>query len=201
MRDSKSIYSRYFTYIKPITKIPIVKNYGSAIFTILITAIFIIFAIKPTVETIIVLQKKLADSNQILEKITKKSENLSLGKQNYDQMDTNIKTKIQAGIPDHPEFKSITDALEQAAERNDASISALQIAPLEITSKIPNQVASLSEISFIFNTTGEYQKLILLLQDLKRSDRLISIDSMSLSTLSEEKGIIMSISGKAYYLK
>lgn len=200
MKDSQSIYSRYFTYIKPIAKLPIVKNYGPTIFTILTTTIFIIFAIKPTVETILVLQKKLSDSTQVLEKVTKKAENLTTGKQNYDQIDSNIKFKIQSAIPDTPQIKSITASLEQAANRHSASVSALQIQPLEISPKVEGKLGTLTEISFIFNTTGDYQNLISLLQDLKSSDRLIQIDSISLSALTEEKGIIMSVSGKAYYI-
>ncbi len=201
MKNSQSVYSRYFTYIKPVTRMPIVKTYGPIIFTIIITTIFIIFAIKPTVQTILVLQKKLADSTQVLKKITEKAENLSAGKQNYDQIDSAIKLKITAAIPDTAKLKSITQSLEQTALKYNASISALQIQSLEITPKKEGEIGSLTEISFIFNTTGDYPNLMLLLQELKRSDRLISIDTVSLSRLAEEKGLIMSISGKTYYLK
>jgi len=201
MKNSKSIYSRYFTYIKPIGKLPIIKNYGSAIFTIIITIVFIIFAIKPTIETILVLQKKLSDSNQVVKKITEKAENLSTGRKNYDEMEKNIKAKIQSAIPDVPQLRSITDSLEQMAQKNSASISALQIQPLEVSPRNEGSVGSVAEISFIFNTTGEYTKLISLLQDLKSNDRLIQIDNLSLSALTEGEGLIMSISGKAYYIK
>ena len=73
---SKSQYSRYFTYIRPFTKLPIVRTYGSATFTLVVMTIFIFYAIKPTVETILVLQKKLEDSTQVLEKVNQKANNL-----------------------------------------------------------------------------------------------------------------------------
>lgn len=201
MRDKSSIYSRYFTYIKPITKIPIVRTYGSTIFTLLIIAIFIIFAIKPTVETIVILQKKLEDSKQILQKINQKTKTLSLAKQNYEKLDPNIKSKISAAIPDTTELKSVTQTLEGVAKNHDASISALQIQPITITTKTEMSIGTISEISFNFNITGEYPKLVSMLQDLKTSGRLISIDTLSLGQVSEGGGLIMSISGKAYYLK
>lgn len=180
---------------------PIIRNYGHIIFSISITAIFVIFAIRPTVETILVLQKKLQDSDIVLTQITKKAENLSLGKQNYDKLDSTTRSQVQAAIPDTTEIRSVTQTLEQAAERHDASVSALQIQPLVIESKKEDIVGTLSEISFTFNATGFYQDLTSLLQDLKSSDRLISIDSLSLSSLSEDKRIIISVTGKAYYLK
>lgn len=181
---------------------PIIKNYGPTIFTLLTVSILIFFAIKPTVETILVLQKKLADSNEILQKVTQKANNLSLARKNYDNLDQNIKDKISASIPDTVSLRSIIQTLEQAAKTHEASVSALQIQPLVINTKNDNnQIGSLSEISFTFNTEGDYQSLISLLQDLKNSSRLISVDSLSLSKTGNSKALILSLSGKAYYLK
>lgn len=201
MKPNSSIYSRYFTYIKPVTRLPIIKTYGSTIFTLIVIIIFIFFAIKPTVETILVLQKKLTETSDVLDKINKKANDLSLGKQNYDNLDPTIKSKITQAIPDTVALKSITQTLEQTAKSHDTSISALQIQPIVIGTKSANSVGSLSEIDFTFNIEGEYANLIALLQDLKSSSRLISIDSLSLSKLTEGSGLIMSITGKGYYIK
>lgn len=201
MRPDNIKYSRYFTYIKPIAKLPIVRTYGSTIFTIAVIIVFIFFAIKPTIETIVVLQKKLANSTEILEKVNQKAKDLSLGKSNYEKLDKSIKTKIAAAIPDAANLKSIIQSLEQTAKSHQASVSALQIQPVVLETKIDNKLGTLSEISFTFNTEGEYSKLISIVQDLKNSSRLISIDTLSLSKLSEGPGLIMSISGKALYIK
>lgn len=201
MKSRSLLYSRYFTYIKPITKLPIIKNYGSTIFTLVTMSMLIFFAIKPTVETILVLQKKLADENEVLKKITQKVDNLSLGKNNYDNLDQNIKQKISDAIPDTASLKSVIQTLEQTAKIHEASVSALQIKPLIITTKAEGQMGVLAEISFIFNTEGDYKNLTALLQDLKVSGRLISIDSLSLSKVNDSKALIMSLSGKTYYFK
>ncbi len=201
MKNSISQYSRYFTYIKPFTQLPIIKNYGSIIFTFLTLSVLTIFAIKPTIETILVLQKQLSSQNEVLQKVTQKANDLSLGKKNYDDLDQSIKDRIINAIPDSVALKSITQSLEQSARTYEASISALQIQPLVIDTKTTIQKGTLSEISFIFNTEGHYQNLISLLQDLKRSSRLISIDNLSMSKANEGETLIMSLSGKAYYIK
>lgn len=201
MKSESKIYSRYFTYIKPVTKLPIIRTYGSTIFTLLVTAIFILFAIKPTIATILVLQKKQADSNQVLKKVNQKANDLSAGKANYEKLSTNVKSKIAAAIPDIANLKSVIQTLEKTAKTYEASVSALQIQPLTLTTKANNQLGSLSEISFTFNVEGDYKKLILLLKDLKSSARLISIDNLSISKLAEGGGLLMSISGKTYYIK
>lgn len=201
MKNNSELYSRYFTYIKPFGKLPIIKNYAPTIFTLLTISILILFAIKPTVETILVLQKRLADADIVLQKVTQKANNLSLGKKHYDELDRNIKEKIISAIPDTLSLRSVIQNLEQTARTHDASISALQIQPIVINTKPDNQLGSLSEISFTFNTEGNYGNLVALLQDLKTSSRLMSIDNLSLSKISDGTSLIMSLSGKAYYLK
>ena len=201
MKSQSNLYSRYFTYIKPVTQLPIIKNYGSTIFTLLTMSLLIFFAIRPTIETILVLQKKLADQDEVLQKVTQKAKNLSLGKKNYDNLDQNIKEKISAGVTDTVSLKSLVQTLEQTAKVHEASVSALQIQPLVVNIKIESQTGVLSEIFFTFNIEGAYKNLIAILQDLKSSSRLISIDSLSLSKSNEGGTLIMSLSGKAYYLK
>lgn len=201
MRHESNIYSRYFTYIKPIVRLPIIRTYGTTIFTLLIMTLFVFFAIKPTIETILILQKKLEDSNQLLSKLEKKAESLSLGKRNYDNLDLGIKNKIQNAIPDSVDLKSVIQTLEGSAKTHDASVSALQIQPQVLESKSDNKIGVLQEIGFTFNIEGNFQNLNSILQDLISSSRLISIDSLSMNRISEGKGIVMSISGKAWYFK
>lgn len=201
MRSKSQIYSKYFTYVKPIARLPIVKTYGSTILTLLVMIIFILYAIKPTVETILVLQKKLEDSKQVLEKVNQKANNLSQGKTNYEKLDSSTKARLATAIPDTVSLKLLIQTLEQISLTHQASISALQIQPLVLETKPDNKVGSLSEVLFTFNVEGSYKNLTSLLNDLKSSTRLISIDSLALSKLSEGAGLIMSITGKAYYLK
>lgn len=201
MKSRSLLYSRYFTYIKPVIKLPIIKNYGPTIFSLLTMSMLIFFAIRPTVETILVLQKKLADADEVLQKVTQKANNLSLGKKNYDNLDQNVKEKIAAAITDTVSLKSLVQTLEQAAKIHEASVSALQIQPLVVDTEVDDQMGILSEISFTFNAEGDYQSLIALLQDLRVSSRLISIDNLSMSKVSDSKTLIMSLSGKAFFLK
>lgn len=201
MKTKSTLYSRYFIYIKPFTKLPIIKNYGPTIFSLLTISILIFFAIKPTIETIVVLQKKLVDSEALLQKVTQKANDLSLGKKNYDNLDQGIKEKISAAVPDTVSLKSIAQTLEAAAQNHEASISALQFQSLVIDARVENKVGSPAEISFTFNIEGEYKNLLSLLQDLKTSSRLVSIESLSLSKANEGSSLVMSLSGKAYYLK
>lgn len=198
--DSKK-YFRYFTYIQPVLKIPIVKTYGSVILTLLVTAIFILFAIKPTVETILTLQKKLIDSREVLAKISKKSQDLSTARNNYIALDSGVKLKIQQAIPQTPTVGDLIQTLEGAAAASQASISALQIHPVSLEPTLQTRTKALAELTFNFNVEGSFSSLTEVLRQLQSSDRLISLTNLVFNKNQEGSSIILSITGKAFYLR
>lgn len=199
--NASAKYFRYFTYIKPIARFPIIKTYGSTIFTLFIITIFIFFAIKPTVETILVLQKKLEDSNEIIEQLNRKTGDLTEAKKNYDNLSPQVKSRVEQAIPDRVTFNSLVQTIESVIKTYDSSISALQIQPINLVPKLEDKTGSIAEITFTLNIEGIYSNLISILQELRLSSRVISIESVTLNKVSEGSGLIMSIGGKAYYLK
>lgn len=192
---------RYFTYIKPALKIPIIKTYGSLILTVAALVIFILFAIKPTIETIIVLQKELENQKEILQKLNQKSENLSLARQNFQAIDPNKRSRVGALVPKHAQVGATIKALEQLAVVSQASISALQFQPITIEGQSDSKSSSLVEILFTYNVEGTFDTHLLILGNLKRSLRLLSIDQLTFSKIEGGMTLLMQVSGKAYYLK
>lgn len=199
---SSKRYSRYYTYVKPIFQNNLVKLYGTYTLTFFAIAFFIFFAIKPTVETIIVLQKKLETSQETLEQITQKSENLSLARQNLDSMDPTTRTKIETAVPTQVDLKSLIVDLERSANAYQASISAIQVQPVTLTETNNNATSTtLDFVEFTFNIEGNYGTLVKVLEALQTSSRLFSIENLNLNRATETGAIVMSVNGKAYYLK
>lgn len=192
---------RYYTYIKPILQNPIVKTYGTPTFTIFAIAVFIIFAIKPTLETISVLQKKLQDSDEILARVNKKTQDLSQGRQNYLAIDHTVKEKINTAVPNKLLLQSLVDSLEQAALTNQASISALQIQPVTVSEATNSATFKLETIGFTFNAEGSFTNLIRVIEAIQESPRLILVDSLIFNKAVDSSTIVISVSGKAYYLR
>ncbi len=192
-------YSRYFTYIQPVIRAPFVRTYGSLILTIVSLIVFIVFAIKPTIETILILQKQLSNQHQILDKLNQKSKNLSLGRKNYLDLDQNTKDKINGSVPASPAIGELTKNLENAAKSGDASLSAIQFQSFTINQ--PQKTKTLAEIPFTYNVEVSYSTALSVLSNLKKLDRLISIDQFSLNKLESGGRLLLSISGEAYYLK
>lgn len=195
-------YSRYYTYIKPVVNSQIVKTYGAYTLSVITMIIFIVFAIKPTVQTISALQKNLENSREVLQKVNQKVQNLQAGRQNFQNLGTNTHSKIPLALPTQVSLKSLIEPLELAANTNQASISALQIEPVAISQKDPDATSTtLDSIKFTFNTEGNFNNLLRVLQAIQVSGRLISIESVILNKAPDSSTILMSVTGKAYYLK
>ena len=194
-------YFRYYTYIEPVLKSPIIKTYGYAIFTIVMTIVFIIFAIKPTLETILVLQKKLTSQQEIVSKLDEVIESLQTAQDNYRKIDDNILLKVNVAVPDNPDLTNLIRSLENTTAQTEASISALQFQPVVIDQNNPKENYTLQELAFTFNVEGSYDNLKLILQNLKSNIRLVTIDNLSFNKVQGGKTLLMSVTGKAYYLK
>lgn len=194
-------YSRYYTFIQPVIKNPLVKSSAPHIFSLITVAIFTVFVLRPTISTILQLQKNIEDSKQTLEALDKKAQALTLAKQNLESMDPQTRLKIKTILPDKVNVISLINSI-QSSLQNQASSSALQIQPLTLVDNtIPEKVnLDLGEINFSLNVQGPYSQLLTVLYNLDRSSRLIKNDSI---IINKAPGLNpgLSITGKAYYLK
>lgn len=194
-------YSRYYTYIKPVITNKVVRSFAPQIFGIITITIFIVFAIRPTVSTILKLQKQIDENKQVLEQLNNKARNLSQGKANFDNLDPEIKQKIKTSIPDQPNITTLITSLQNSTG-NQASGSALQIQPLTLFNANSNPKTSLSvnNVDFSFNTQGTFNQLLLDIYNISKAPRLISIDSITM-TKSTGGTVTLSVIGKSYFLK
>lgn len=178
------------------------KTYSSLIFSLITVAIFSYYAVRPTVTTILSLQKSIAEQNDVLITLKEKVSALVQGKQNYENIPSSVKNKLDGLVPDNPELPALINSLTFAAQTAQASISGIQVQPviLENPKTQVSKSAQVQEVMFNFNTQGNFSSLMKLLAALKRSDRLIILDTINFNQ-PEDSSLIMTVSGKAYYLK
>lgn len=194
-------YSRYYLYIKPVIENKQVRSFLPFIFSLTAIIIFLIFAIRPTISTILSLRQSIENNKQVLTALNNKAETLSLAKNNLDNLSPEIKQKIETALPGSPEVTAMIKAL-QASSQNMASISALQVQPLTILdSETPKDKAtSPSTIDFSYNIQGSYSNLLQILANLQKSPRIFNLSTISLNR-QEDSSLVLSLTGKAYYLK
>lgn len=194
--------SRYYTYIRPIMRNKFARTYSSLIFSLITISIFSYYAIRPTVTTILSLQKSIVEQNQVLSDLKQKVNNLVEGKKNYEEIPAETKIKLNSLIPGDPNLPGLINSLTFAAEDSQATISGLQFQPIEIEPEKNelNKAAQVNQVDFTFNVQGDFNNLMKMLSTLKRLDRLISITNINF-TQPLDGSLTMSLAGKAYYLK
>lgn len=192
-------YSRYYTYIKPVTENKFVRSYSPYIFGLITIAILLISAIRPTVETVLNLQKEIDNNKKVLETLKDKGKNLTLGNSNYESLGQDLQAKLQRAIPQNPDVTSLVKSLKLGLEGS--ASSTIQIQPVNLIDGSSEQPRlALGDLVFTFNAEGSYDKFLNLLTNLDRASRLINIDSISI-TRQQEGSAVLSINGKAYFLK
>ncbi len=194
-------YNRYYTFIRPILRNRTVRTYSTLAFNLIAIAIFLVFAIEPTVSTILSLEKSSQQHQQVLNGVNTKAAPLSEGKQNLQKIPQQTITTLNTLLPDKTALTTLTDSLNQAAIDNQASISGIEVQPTLLIGD-PIKLSTnpkVQEVDFTFNMVGPYQALLATLDSLSNTSRLISIDSLNFN--QSEGTLVLSVNGKAYYLQ
>lgn len=194
--------SRYYTYVRPIMRNKFAKTYSSLIFSLITISIFSYYAIRPTVTTILSLQKSIVEQNLIVKTLDKKVADLVAGKQNLDNIPQPVQTKLKNLIPSNPALPQLINSLSFAIDDAEATISGIQFQPVVLETKVlpASKSATLQEVPFTMNVQGDFPNLMEVLTILKRLDRLVSVTSINF-TRPPESELMMTVAGKAYFIK
>ncbi|MBI2022190.1 type 4a pilus biogenesis protein PilO [Candidatus Daviesbacteria bacterium] len=194
-------YSRYYIYIKPVFQSKVVKTYGTLVFSLFTITMFGLFAIRPTLTTIIALQRSIKEQQAVLDKLNGKIETLSLGKKNFENLSPESKTKIFTLLPNSTSLPTLVDELSALALEKQASISGLQFQPVDLKSisKELSKEAKLQNIEFTINLQGSYPQLTDYINSLTKLNRLITIKSVGFNKPAGGN-LTVSINAKAYFI-
>lgn len=195
--------SRFYTYIKPILRNQAVRDYAPLVFSLITSAIFAYFAIKPTLSTIVSLQKTLEEQKQTLAQIDQKTNDLTLARKNHQEISPKGLDNLSNMVPPSPDLPYIIDNLNYLASINQATISGLQFQPLDLggaQSSASAKASNFGQIDFTVNAQGPYENLTQFLDSLGKASRLIEVRSVTF-TKGETGPLLMSVSAKAFYTK
>lgn len=194
-------YSRYYTYIKPVVQNKFVKSSASHIFSLIAVIVFTVFAIRPTISTILNLQKSIQNSRETLAALDTKAKNLAEGRRNLDNLDDATKQKINTLLPKDAALATLINSLQNSSD-NQATVSALQIQPFtvfDLTAPASSMLKQ-DEIKFSYNAQGSYKQLLSIIYNLRRSPRLVTIDNLVIGKQGNDP-LTLSITGRAYFLR
>src|SRR3989339_1155323 len=130
-------YRKYYRSLEPMLKKPKTKQYSTVIFFFLTVALFGWFAIKPTIQTILYLQREIVDKKAVNTQMDDKINALIEAQAILENIQPQLEV-ISYTIPTNPQAVDIARQLKNLAEVSQASLSAIQIASVPILIATPS---------------------------------------------------------------
>lgn len=178
------------------------KAYGTLAFSIIVAAFFSIFAIKPAILTIISLRRQVSDFQLVDEQLKAKVDSLSRLSYTYKTLETDLPV-IEAAIPTGTRLSDAVSSLSEAATWSNVDLTRFSIEDFLFSSTLTSTkskmiIPQLMTIKFSATYKGPYERLLQTLVGLNRLNRLIQVDSLTLS--QEKENAVLEIEGRTFNL-
>ncbi len=193
----KSNYEKYYKDFIPYIKKDKNKQYISIILTLGVSIFFLIFAINPTITTIVKLKKDLKDSEFVEQALEKKIANMSSLFQQREKIKSDIPLILEA-VPQNPEATILFAQMQSIADSSSVNLTN------ESTTDVPLDYSNASDsASFNFQVTasGPYENVYEFLSNLTNMQRAVSIESININNSTQGDGIDAAIIGTTFYKK
>lgn len=179
-------------------------NLSMLVFTLTAVCIFGLFAISPTVSTIVELQKQINDNKDLEKQLDKKINDLTILQQQYKQIESDLSI-IDKAIPSNAESTYFMGQIQALAQKNSISTINMSLPPL-ILAESPGYAAqaakttetSVSAYDFSLSLAGSFTNAKSFLDLLVSFDRITTLDSISISE-KEDNTVNFNLKGKIYY--
>lgn len=214
-KNWKQNYSRYKGFFLNIITLynskPNLKIYFELILSLTTIVVFSIFAIRPTILTIIEINNEIRSKESTLSKLERKIRDLRTASSVL-QNESNSLSLLDQAVPNQAELENIISQIETIATSNNVTISGISSTDLVLkgdSSKVKrdNDVVSLpenaQELPLTISVTGEYQGLLSFSKSLEDFRRPFKIDSYSLSAtkaVDDSQVLTLTIVARAPYL-
>lgn len=167
--------------------------------TLITLALFGIFAVNPTISTIGQLQKELEDDTVVNEKLTLKIKNLGLLQQQYTTIQNELPTIFNA-IPKTTRAAILTGQIQSLAFQHGLKLDKAQVFEVDLSSQKTQKANANTSFTFSVGATGSYQNIADFIKDLTNFDRIVSLDTLSITNGPDGSGLVqVTIRGKAYF--
>jgi Tfp pilus assembly protein PilO len=169
------------------------------IFTFSALSFFAVFAINPTLSTIVELQKQVVDSTYTHEQLKTKINALSQLQNQYTLLETDLPI-VQDAIPTNADVPISTAQIRALASRYKLTITTMRVNEVVLASP---KLASARVSSFVFQleTTGEYEKMMRFAKALGGLSRIMVVESLTIDKDPQTDELVMQIRGREYFKK
>lgn len=200
---------RYSQDLRKYYRLPAVQVSLALVLSVFVMAIFITFALRPTILSIVTLQKTIEESKKTLTQLDAKVKSLQVASTQLEELKPSLSV-INASIPNEGALYSpLTQALESLAIQSGVKIESESLGPTLLFSRIlspfkPDKKQSVVALTFTARVTGDYPAINVFLKSLLTMERIVSLETATITREAGNKstsaGVSLNLSGQAYYL-
>lgn len=173
------------------------QKYFGAILTLCAISFFGIFAIKPTISTILQLRKEITDSEYVLEQAENKIKNLSILRKQYSNLKNDLEA-INNAITIKPEAHLFLGQLQAVANSRGLVMKTLKNSEVGIVTNNQKANNGTPSFNFSFTGTGARESLYGFIEDIANMQRLININLFTINSTDDNQSSL-SIEGVAFF--
>lgn len=178
------------------------QQFTTIVLTLIAIIFFSLFAINPTISTIIELQKQIEDSQFVNQKLSEKIVNLGILQQKYVELSSDIPT-ILAAIPPTQNSADFAAQIQAMAQQQNITITQLMVTHIDLYSKktsVLKSVGGTTTFDFSLEVTGSYQQIKSFIKALSYFERIVSLENMSINNPEQNSTLYTaSLKGTTYF--
>lgn len=194
--EGQQSFNLYYVRIKKVWERPMVKTFSEASATLFLIAFFLLAALKPTIETIFTLTKKIADAQETEMAMSKKIQDLSQAFALYTSLEKDIPA-IDTYLPASPNTSGLAHILEQNMSDTSLINSAFTFSPYFLSGSSSDSKSDMGNLTISLDSQGTYDSTLVFLKNLSEAQRIFQIEGVELNKTNQL--INFSFSAKTYY--
>ncbi|MFZ2199604.1 MAG: type 4a pilus biogenesis protein PilO [Microgenomates group bacterium] len=205
--------TRYTQDLKRYYRIPAVQSSLTVVLSFFVIAVFISFALRPTLVSIATLKTNIAESGKIAKILEAKVTNLQTAATQLEAIKPMLPT-IDRSIPNNGvKYGDFINSIEAIAAQTGTKLDAESLGASLLFSRLvspynPDKDQSVLSLQFNVNTVGTYSQINEFLTLLLSMERIIAVESVNISPQSAKSGttpngsvpLKLEVTGQTFYL-
>ncbi len=200
---------RYSQDLRRYYRMPAVQVSLTLVLSVFLMSIFVFFALRPTILSIVNLKKTISESKKVLQQLETKVNFLQKASNQLETLRPVI-PNINNSIPNNGAMYSpITFAIDELAFQTGVVVESESLGPTLLYSRIlspftPNKNQKVVELSFNLRVSGGYSEVTNFLNLMMKMERIVLVDNVTIAkqagARNSSASVVMNISGMAFYL-
>ena len=191
--------NRYYISIRKVWETPSVRRFSEATATLFLIAFFLFVALKPTIETIFTLNKKITDARDTEIQMTKKIADINTAMSLFQSIETDLPL-LEESIPTAAEANVLIDIINQNLSKNRMDKPSYDLGSYSL-GKDPIKNNETVTYNINISANGSYPNIINFIQNFSNAKRIIAPDNITLSKTKTDNVVNFMINGPVYYEK